>query len=366
MDHFISDQFEPGISQTTSEFDPGMNTLTISAGPCKTILQAAQNYSLQHITSIESMEVVGLANANQSYNQFILHATFDNVNHGIITGHTCLDLNQCKACDSTGINIIALDTIRMERLQSGQFFMDQTLEKYELYSSAVDSFNLAHNFTALDTNYIDTKDYYYFTKNGFHFPTPTYLHFMENAIVGLDNLDYLKDPMKFAANYGYATNVLFEFDRYLEGIQRYNLRAQDSLAPLLSPISKEDFVYSRVARNNGVFLSYLEVNPIGNQSAVNILAYLNATPVATSQFEQMYQSYATAYLQFQTLNAQEKRQAVSSAMSRTVQQWSRFNPLGVFETVVFVAQTNAHFVNDVLPDDVMFRSPSKLMFCHAI
>lgn len=34
-----------------------------------------------------------------------------------------------------------------------------------------------------------------------------------------------------------------------------------------------------------------------------------------------------------TLNAQEKRQAVSSAMSRTVQQWSRFNPLGVFETV---------------------------------
>ena len=305
MDHYISDQFEPGLHHTSSEFDPGMNTLTISAGPCKTILEASQNYPLQHITSIESMELVGFANVNQSYNQFILHATFDNGNQGIITGHTCLDLIECKACDSTGINIIALDTIRMERLQSGQFFMDQTLEKYALYTSAIDSFNVANNLTVLDTNFIDTKDYYYFTKNGFHFPTPSYLHFMENVIIGLDNLEYLKDPMKFAANYGYATNVLFEYDRYLEGIQRYNLRAQDSLAPLLTPISKEDFVFSRVARNNGVYLTYLEANPIGNQSALNILAYLNATPIATSQFEQMYQSYATAYLQFQTLNAQD-------------------------------------------------------------
>jgi hypothetical protein len=181
MDHFISDQFDPGISQTTSEFDPGTNTLTISACSCKTVLHASQNNLLPHIVSIESMEVVGYANVNQSYNQFILHATFDNGNQGIITGKTCLNLNECKACDSTGINIIALDTIRLERLQSGQFFMDQTLEKFELYSSAVDSFNLAHNLTALDTNYIDTKDYYYFTKNGFHFPTPAYLHFLENA-----------------------------------------------------------------------------------------------------------------------------------------------------------------------------------------
>jgi hypothetical protein len=128
---------------------------------------------------------------------------------------------------------------------------------------------------------------------------------MENAIIGLDNLDYLKDPMMFAANYGYATNVLYEYDRYLEGIQRYNLRAQDSLAPFLTPISKEDFVFSRVARNNGVFLSYLESNPIGNQGASNILIYLNAAPSAVSQYELMYEAYASAYLQFETANAQD-------------------------------------------------------------
>ena len=34
-----------------------------------------------------------------------------------------------------------------------------------------------------------------------------------------------------------------------------------------------------------------------------------------------------------TLNAQEKRQAISSDMSRTVQQWARLNPLGMFELV---------------------------------
>ena len=33
-----------------------------------------------------------------------------------------------------------------------------------------------------------------------------------------------------------------------------------------------------------------------------------------------------------TLNAQEKRQAISSDMSRTVQQWARLNPLGMFDT----------------------------------
>ena len=69
--------------------------------------------------------------------------------------------------------------------------------------------------------------------------------------------------------------------------------------------SKEDFVFSRVARNNGVFLSYLESNPIGNQGASNILIYLNAAPSAVSQYEQMYQAYASAYLQFETVNAQD-------------------------------------------------------------
>jgi len=305
MDHFIYDQFEPGTNSTTSDFNVALNKLTISAGSCNTVLQAATNYPLHHIVSIDAIEVVGTVNTNQSYNQFLLHATFDNGNVGVITGQTCLNLKQCMDCDTNGVNIIALDTIRLERLQNGKFFIDQTLEKYELYTTAIDSFNLANNLTVLDTNYIDIKDYYYFTENGFHFPTPAYLHFMENAIIGLDNLDYLKDPMMFAANYGYATNVLYEYDRYLEGIQRYNLRAQDSLAPFLTPISKEDFVFSRVARNNGVFLSYLESNPIGNQGANNILAFLNAAPSAVSQYEQMYQAYASAYLQFETANAQD-------------------------------------------------------------
>jgi RHS repeat-associated protein len=305
LDHFITDQFEPGVHETISEYNSNLNQVTITAGSCKTILKGNSANSISHIASVESMEVVGYANVNQAYNQFILHVTFDNGVQGIVTGQTCLNLKECRACDSTGINIIALDTIRMERLQSGQFYIDQTIDQYALYTNAIDSFNVVHNLTALDTNYIETKDYYYFTKNGFHFPTPAYLHFMENAIIGIDNLDYLKDPMMFAANYGYATNVLFEYARYLEGIQRYNLRAQDSLAPLLSPISKEDFVYSRVARNNGEFLTYLEANPVGNQGANNILGFLNASTAASSQFEQMYQAYASAYLQFETANAQD-------------------------------------------------------------
>ena len=157
MDHFIYDQFEPGTNSTTSDFNVALNKLTISAGSCNTVLQAATNYPLHHIVSIDAIEVVGTVNTNQSYNQFLLHATFDNGNVGVITGQTCLNLKQCMDCDTNGVNIIALDTIRLERLQNGKFFIDQTLEKYELYTTAIDSFNLANNLTVLDTNYIDIK-----------------------------------------------------------------------------------------------------------------------------------------------------------------------------------------------------------------
>ena len=77
--------------------------------------------------------------------------------------------------------------------------------------------------------------------------------------------------------------------------------------------------------------SYAQLPPVVRQMfdtyQLSAMMYYNLTPQRAGQI------FVNILNNSNTLNAQEKRQAISSAMSRQVQQWSRFNPLPIFETL---------------------------------
>jgi RHS repeat-associated protein len=304
METSLAQQFPMGTTETSSTYDEETDILTITSGDCVIELNAEGSVNLTDVLSFTVMTVTGEPNNFFSYQNFQIKALFDGggviQTPGYINGSaSCLSLLQCYGCIPDVITPDEHEMIREQRLLDGDYILDNSLDMYDAYASAIDSFNLAHGSQVGDSNYVQKKGYEYFTRNGFNFPTPSFLRFTANMIPEQDEMAFLIDPDKFVANYGYGTNVVYEYERYVTATERYNLRAAQNNAPGLTAISKQDFTHARVARQNGEYLSYLESQPVGTTGAQGILNHLNATTNAVTNEELLYQDYANAYLQFE-------------------------------------------------------------------
>jgi len=91
------------------------------------------------------------------------------------------------------------------------------------------------------------------------------------------------------------------------------------------PVPGEDFTYD--IRNLTYKTLPIPVRDMFDDYEITAQMYYNLSP------ERAGYMFVNVLNNTNTLNAQEKRQAVSSAMSRQVQQWSRFNNLDLFETL---------------------------------
>lgn len=91
------------------------------------------------------------------------------------------------------------------------------------------------------------------------------------------------------------------------------------------PVPGEDFTYD--IRNLTYKTLPIPVRDMFDEYEITAQMYYNLSP------ERAGHMFVNVLNNTNTLNAQEKRQAVSSAMSRQVQQWSRFNNLDLFETL---------------------------------
>ncbi|TNF48838.1 MAG: hypothetical protein EP305_04505 [Bacteroidetes bacterium] len=330
LESSITNQWDPSISSTNSTYNLLTDELIINAGECVINLTADGSNSLTEVVSFGEMSVSGTTDNFFNYHDFEIVATFDNgagsLVEGIISGSSCLSIQQCYGCIPSALTIDELDSMRSQRLANGLFYLDNSIDRYNQYTAAIDSFNVSHGYNPGDSNYIEKKQYNYFTKNGFNFPTPGYLRFIEHIIPELDNLDFLKDPDKYVSTYGYGTNVLYEFDRYYEAITRYNLRATQTGASSLSPISKLEFTDAKVARNNGQYLLYLETMPNGSQSGQDILSYFGATTTITTAEQALYKQYTDAYLVFE--NGQ------LDGTGPQCGDFKKFSPMYAFEDIV--------------------------------
>jgi len=301
----LTQQFSTGTSSSTSSLDSIQNTLHIQAGDCEIQLQAPAAFPLQNIVSISTISVAGETTNQFNYNQFELTALFAGANdtlvEGIITGSApCLALQECFGCLPQALTIDEHEQIRQQRLLTEDYFLDNSMQKYDAYALAIDSLNVANNVQPGDSLYVTKKPYTYFSKNGFQYPTPSLLRYFQHFVPGQDSLSFIQDPDKFVANYGYGTNVLFEFERYTEAINQYNIRATNLYMQTLLPLNKTTFVNALVARETGSYIIYLDSLPLANYSTQDILTFLGADTLLNSSNEQLYRSYTDTYLQFES------------------------------------------------------------------
>jgi RHS repeat-associated protein len=330
LESSITNQWDPNLTSTTSAYSSSSDILLINAGECQISLTAEGPFNLTQIASFEVMSAAGTTDNFFNYHDFQIKVMFENgaggLTPGYVNGTSCLSIQPCFGCIPEVITLQQLDSIRQQRLANGEFYIDNSIDLYNLYTAAIDSFNLVNGYSSTDSNFVLKKEYNYFSKNGFNFPTPGFLRFIAHTIPGLDNLDMLKDPDKYVANYGYGTNVLFEYDRYLESINRYNTRANQSGAQTLSPITKVEFVDAKVARNNGEFLLYIETTPTGTQSGQNILTYFNASTSVVTPDHVLYKQYTDAYLLFES--------AQLNGTGPQCVDYKKFSPMYSFEDIV--------------------------------
>lgn len=267
----------------------------------------ANAISFNDISSVESAFTIGQVNYFNNYNELILNVTFDNAS--ITEGQIkitapCLNLLSCNPCPD-GYELQTFDAqqdsiIVQQKALQGDIIIDESIQKYEEYSVKVDDFNNANNYIETDANFILKLTYDEFITKGFDLPGSDYTRYLQEMTEAVDDDTYLRSPEKFALDHGAGTNVLFEHQRYLKAIDNYNARAAIQGAPSLSPISKELFAHARLARNNQLYIAYLQLKPQGQMGAENILSFLDvdSNNLLSSNDFQLYANYVDAYFDF--------------------------------------------------------------------
>ncbi|MFT5778178.1 MAG: RHS repeat-associated protein [Crocinitomicaceae bacterium] len=293
-DNSLTEQLDASLTATTSNYNVASGVLTITALDCITTLTSDDPLlTLSDVTEFVSMSVSGTTDNAFNYHDFTIEVLFNGV-PGTISGTTCMSIQECFGCLPEVIDLSEIDTTG-----GPEGILPSPLPRFASLEAAVADFNTLNGFTPTDPEFVTTIGYVEFAKEGLDQPTPSYVRFIEHCIPGLDDPSYLSDPAKFAVDYGYGTNVCFEYERYLTGVNRYNNRAATAGAPTFAASSRPDFINSRVARRNGEYLTYLESMPAGVTLGQNIMSYFGATPTATSSEELLYKEYTDAYQTFE-------------------------------------------------------------------
>lgn len=329
LNSHLQEQFDFGLQATSSTFLN--NELTIHAGNCEIQLATEDTLlKLDNVLSILSMEVSGATDINFNYQNFELTALFatpgGNVIGQIFGTSDCLSLQECFGCIPSALTEQELDTLRTNRLASGEYYIEDSHIRYGEYLTTINEFNTLHNLEAGDSLFVDVKSYEYFAENGFNFPLESYRNFIQNAVVEIDDIVLIKEPETFVANYGFGVNVNKEYGRYQQGISRYNTRAQQQGANTLGALSRNDFIDAQVAAGNGEFVLYLEGMPQVGQTTLNIIDFLNLQQGGGTIEQQLYGAYVNAWKQFESNQIAQNGTICFDFMN--------FHPLYSFEDVV--------------------------------
>lgn len=302
MNSHLAEQFSIGVNSTTSTFQN--NVLTISAGDCDIILTTDNpNHLLTNVISIQSMEVDGGTDLQFNYQNFVLTAVFATTNGNavgqIVGTSTCLSLQECFGCIPSALTEQELEDLREVRINTGRYMVEDSRQRYDDYVATIEQFNTDRNLQPSDSLYVEPKSYAYFAEQGYQFPVENYRQFIERAVVEIDDIEMIREPEVFVANYGVGINVNREFGRYQSAISRYNARAQQQGANQLTALSRNAFIDAQVAHGNPEFVLYLESMPQTGQTTLNIIDFLNNQPAPPAPEQILYEAYVDAWKQFE-------------------------------------------------------------------
>ncbi|MFI5136682.1 MAG: YCF48-related protein [Sphingobacteriales bacterium] len=269
---------------------------------------SSSHHSFATVSNIRFINTLGDADAQGNYHSFYMIPSFGagaRTQFGAIDtiyGQTCLPLRVCSPCPHFVPKLLTYDTIRATSpVLSGQAVTAQAPAQYQQYSVAISALNTRMGWLSTSPNYIVPITYKDFFLMGQNFPLPQYLSYVYNYIPGIDNYSYAAVPDSFVVNYGYATNVNLEYQRYLNAVSAFNTRALSQGAPTLTPIGDSLFSRGLFADSLFYYINYLQLQPVGTSPAQNVKVYMQTRGYASTAADScsvLYKFYASAYSQF--------------------------------------------------------------------
>jgi RHS repeat-associated protein len=216
-----------------------------------------------------------------------------------IFGQTCLPLRVCSPCPKAVPGFLTYDTLTViSPVSTGEAVPAQAASKYQEYVNAIDSLDARMGWPTSSSNYITPITYKDFFFMGQNFPLPQYLSYVNNYIPGIDNYTYVAVPDSFVINYGYATNVELEYQRYIKAVSAYNTRALSLSSPTITAISDSLFSHGLFADSLFYYVNYLQIQPIGLTPAKSVSAYMIPRGYAyqiNDSCSILYKHYVEAY-----------------------------------------------------------------------
>lgn len=295
------------VTHTTSTEVGGV--LTIEAGDCDIVLRlppAFNTYSFSDITNIGLVSVTGSPDGFGNYQNFIFNADLSTGASTVqiqIEGTSCLNLRPCEDClENVIVSTVPSEGTARSLMESYILLEEESMERYYDYTNAVDALNAREGWTSSDPEFVSKISYSYFFDQGYQYPKAAYVKYIDYFIVGLDNPDYLSDYGKYVVDYGFATNVKMEYERYVNAVSRYNALAAYMGQPSMTAISLTEFEDGHYAALNADYISYLETQPTYNSVAYPINIQVASTTFNVDE-KQLYNDYVAAYRNF--MNSQQ-------------------------------------------------------------
>lgn len=264
------------------------------------MLDASLGYSYSDIVSVNSLVGVAPINGN-TFDHFEMEVVMDDGSGPQVvamTGESCLPLLNCDKCTDL-IPPVEPDSVAIYE-GKGEFL------KYTLYDDlliAIADLNGRLGYSVGDSNYIEAPSIKYVIKNNQFVVLEAYIKFIENYDPAIDKSAYLYDINKFYAEYGPHTNVYEEYKRYVKAVAEYNVRASISGATTMVAITDTNYVDTKIADYNVIYIDYLKTEPAATGSAKDPGVYLVdqgiiVTPTVLTPCEILYNDYVDAHRYF--------------------------------------------------------------------
>ncbi|MBI3518103.1 MAG: hypothetical protein HY062_01930 [Bacteroidetes bacterium] len=293
--------------------NPNYDTLKIKIGiatnpdPCTfTLFHYRNNGSVlnfQNILSVTNLKGIGAPNIAGNYTYFKALASYSigaTTAQDTIYGISCWPIKNCDPCPPKPAIANTQAKLDSSYVAAGKAYFDANLPAYDTYKTAVDTMNAKMGWVSTSANYVQPMDFLTFANTGF-ISAKQYVKFVSNFDTLIDKKVMLQ-PDTFVYNYGNLVNCNKDFNRYVNAIVAYNIRATAVPGAIILPAIKDSTFYSNhLCDSSFKYINYLRKYPAISPTPLGILPYFGITAVVpnyTDSCKKLYELYIKIHSQF--------------------------------------------------------------------
>jgi photosystem II stability/assembly factor-like uncharacterized protein len=309
------------------------------------------NFSFDSIVSVEELQVSGETNSFGAHNSFDLTVNFSSggiIHSTILKGISCLNLKECISCTgdiTVSYTASQLDSIDSVYISTYILVESNTMNDYQYYCNLVDTFNVHHGLSPLDSNFVQKLNYFEFFTQIASNNLGAYYGYMNSFVDSLDSYYFLQNPAVFNSIHNGFNSVQLQYTRYLNAVDLYNSQRDGVILDHITPVTLLEFITSIYSEDCNNYISYLlgHLSDPGATQTVLEYPYDWLALYYPTDCLVRYLDYAEAYLDHLASNPFCAPQSLGSGQ---LINFSQFQSIGLCNTSCGL-DTLAYFINQL-------------------